>query len=152
MLPATKCKICWGQGPPHAWDRSAAPVIPKTKAALLDALASELPDQAHEHRQLLKPELKALFKRHIRGVRHVADPLRGASGLTQSELVEKLTAHDISFNDADKKGDMILKLRAHWNHQCDLAKDSRPNGLTSTTSGASPEFHDGADHWELCAS
>ena len=88
-------------------------MIPKTKAALLEALASELPDEAHEHQKLLKPELKALFKQHIRGVRHVADPLRGASGLTQAELVAKLTAHDMSFNDADTKGDMILKLRAH---------------------------------------
>ena len=141
-----QCKVCWKDDPPHQWERSQVRGIPKTKHALLETLTATLPDRA-DLPNLLKDELVALFRKHVRGERHGLDPLRGASKLTRDELVERLSLHDIPIKSSDKKGDMLLKLRDHWNQQCALAK-SQSSGVVSSISMASQECD--AISWEMC--
>lgn len=117
------CPECWKGEPPRQWHRQEAPVIPGTKAALLKALESALPDRVSEYKNLLKTELKAYFKEHVRGKRHPHDPIKGTSKLKKDELIERLVLHGVPFGENDKKGDLILKLREHWNAQCCLGPE-----------------------------
>lgn len=152
ITPPVLCKACWMHGPPHGWDRSAAPVIPKTKYGLLQALRLAVPHLEPEFKDLLQPELKSFFRKHVRGERHAADPLKGASGLKKDELMARLATHEISFRSSETKGALLLKLRAHWDEQRRLGDDFPPAKNTSTKSGTTPKrFGDDSSDssWEL---
>ena len=154
-MPAVFCKECWMYGPPHGWDRSAAPIIPKTKYDLLQALRLAVPHLEPEFKHLLQPELKSFFRKHVRGERHAADPLKGASGLKKAELMARFATHDISVRSSETKGALMLKLRAHWDEQCRLGDDFTPpakNTSTKSGTGSTPkQFGDDTSDssWEL---
>ena len=150
MATVVVCGECWKHGQPYQWNRNGkAPTIPRTRNQLLAALKMALPGLEEEYEGLLKPELAAYFRRHVRGTRCSSDPLAGISTLRKQEIVERCRAHGIHLEDSElkdlTKGDLILRLREHWNEQTDaFSKSSLDKTPVQETNAVSPS----SDGWE----
>lgn len=122
--PPQKCSCCWQVQPPYHWERKHAPKIPSTKENLVMALGEralvDLPPNTCL-RDLTTPELKYLFRKHVRGDRHPSDPLHGLSSCSKSDLVQRVKTHGLDVDPKATKGCMMSTLRHHWQEQCALA-------------------------------
>ena len=137
----SRCDKCWpphGE-PPYEWNRKAAPHIPKEKDELLKALSSifEKETKAGEFAGLTKEELKAIYRRRVRGEKHGCDPTQGITNKDKSTLQSMNKEHGLPT--AGTRGDLMLQLREHWQGQCELARDA----FLAETSASSEEFPKG---------
>eukprot|EP00434_Breviolum_minutum_P044303 symbB.v1.2.039555.t1/scaffold6645.1/size16507/1 len=80
-------------------------------------------------------ELRALYKTHIKGKPHPADPTQGMTSLQKDQLQQLTLEHGLKIEFASgkkfTKGEMMLQLRQHWEDQCLLAL--QPNQTASVT-------------------
>ena len=120
LMSAKRCNVCWPPGcaPPYEWQRSEAPAIPQKKCELIEELATYIPEIPLT--KLCIPELKQLFRKHVRGEKHPCDPTQAMSGLKKCELQQICQHHHLP--DSGSKGALCLSLREHWAGQCSLAK------------------------------
>lgn len=97
-----------------------------------------------------KAELKQSIK-NLRGKKHPKDPMVGASSLGRTELEERLAKHDVQLSPERRyvKGDLLLKLRAHWNHQCSLARDAEADATCCSEGQTESEWGVVAESDEL---
>ena len=125
------CDFCWSAGAPYFWSKATAPRLPQTKPELLEALKPSWSVAASLKRgekleTMTLPELKALFKTHLRGESHPHDPTRGFPKLNQDDLIERLKIHSLPVVPRMSKGNRMLLLRSHWEEQCKLAHSDSP--------------------------
>lgn len=109
--------------PPYLWEKGHVEPklkrIPGTKPEMKQLLEDRCPDQDFSFQ--CKEELKQSIK-NLRGKKHPKDPMVGASSLSRQGLEERLAEHDVQLPTGHYvKGDLLLKLRAHWAEQCGLA-------------------------------
>ena len=125
------CEFCWSAGTPYHWSRATAPHIPQTKPELVEALKPSWSVAAslkvgEKLEAMTLPELKALYKTHIKGEPHPHDPTRGFPKLNQDDLIERLKKHCLPVVPRMSKGNRMLLLRSHWDNQCKLAHPDSP--------------------------
>jgi len=135
MAMSRQCPECWSvKGVcPYQWDRKNAGSIPSTRQALLEGLTPINVSQSLS--KLNVPELRALYKTHIKGKPHPADPTQGMTSLQKDQLQQLTLEHGLKIEFASgkkfTKGEMMLQLRQHWEDQCLLAL--QPNQTASVT-------------------
>ena len=78
------------------------------------------------------PELKALFKTHLKGEPHPHDPTRGFPKLKQDDLIDRLKVHSLPVMPRMSRGNRMLLLRSHWEEQCKLARPDSPGPSKAT--------------------
>ena len=144
-----KCPICWSHGTPRQWASRSAPAMPNSKAALQEALqglCSGIED-------MTKPELRHLFRKHIRGERSPGDPSYGLSSLSHGDLQKRMQDHNLSILPRMTKDAMIFSIRSHWSKQCALAQlsgqrvASEAATVSSQTTMQPYDEDDGNDSW-----
>ena len=147
-----KCSICWSNGPPHRWSSRSAPTIPTSKKDLLEALKGIDIDVVPDMSSMTKPELRHLFRQHIRGHRCKSDPTTKLGSLGISDLKMRLESHQLPVEPEMTKDAMIFALRSHWYQQCALAATSQPMGSTASSTVPAPQDEeDSADSWEFAS-
>lgn len=123
METCSKCQCCWKGGPPYLWFRASAPQIPQTKDLLIEALKGSV-EEAY-CRKLPRDELKDMYRKHVRGEPHPADPTQGMASLQKERLAQRLEAHGLAVGN-EHRGAMMSLLRGHWSQQCKLANSDLP--------------------------
>ena len=138
MAEPNCCDFCWSAGTPYHWSRATAPRIPQTKPELVEALQPSWSVAAslkvgEKLETMTLPELKALFKTHLKGEPHPHDPTRGFPKLKQDDLIDRLKVHSLPVMPRMSRGNRMLLLRSHWEEQCKLARPDSPEPSKATS-------------------
>ena len=124
--------------------------MPTSKKDLQEALKDVLPDMG----AMTKPELRHLFRQHIRGQRCRDDPTRNLASLSSAELTTRMQAHQLPVEPSMTKDAMIFTIRSHWSEQCAMVATSQPMGFAASCPTAVLEprdEEDSVDSWEVAS-